>query len=67
MNDDLSAYSGAVFLVVMHADGTEGQVPLEIAADGTWSYLVPEDVIRVAGRAVAPGNTVHGKMEISEI
>jgi hypothetical protein len=64
---DWADLRGEVFLHAVLDDGTEVDVPPEIAADGNFSYLVPEGVAEVAGRLVQPGDTVSGKFEISDV
>lgn len=57
--------NGMLAVNIVCDDGEEGRCFVEVAAGGSWSYLVPEGVRMAAGKLVHPGDTVSGKIDFS--
>jgi hypothetical protein len=56
------------YLTAIRTDGSEIEVwPNIYYKDGEWEwkYLVPDDIANVAGLSVNPGDTVHGKIQVT--
>jgi hypothetical protein len=63
---DMLLLGGQEFSIsVTRTDGTVERVPVTPAADGTWTYLVPDGVRLVSTHEVQAGDTVSGKIEVS--
>lgn len=63
---DYLALTGQFWLVVTRKDGTEDRGYPALKADGSWTYYVPAGVRYVGTAAVESGDTVSGKIDVSQ-